>query len=164
MRCILILTGVAALSALACSTEEVQPVIDAAAIEAELRQFERDYVATGALREVEPLLAYYAEDAVFLPPGDRMQYGREWVRTILNELFTAYDFEEVFHILQFKPLGDRVLAIYEYSSRGVPKGAGDAFEEQGIGMALLKRSETGGWQFEWNAWNVIPQGEVAETH
>jgi ketosteroid isomerase-like protein len=127
------------------------------AAEAELRQLESAYHGAVAAADLDAVLDFYTDDIVSLPPGEPLQHGKAWIGAVLAEYARDYELNERFSFSAIRPIdGDRVATLYEYSMSATPRSGGEAYNETGKGMAVLRRSTDGRWRFEWNAWNQDP--------
>jgi len=137
---------------LGCAEPPVQEAQDPSVIEAELRRFEDDHRAAIDAKDVEGVLAFYAEDLITVSPEMGIVHGRDWIRTTCEELFRDYDFREDFTLVDIRILGDRVVASYTYEQRMTPLAGGEAVLGTGKGMVIIARSSAGAWQIEWNSY------------
>jgi hypothetical protein len=87
-----------------------------------------------------------------------IQYGREFIRPNMTKIYQAFDFHEDFRLIDTRIVGDRVAATYKWWSQTTPLTGGKTVVDSGKGLCLVKRSETGSWQFEMNAYtsDVVP--------
>jgi len=146
------------LGAISCSQEQPAIALDAAAVEAELRAMETAHEAAIDAKNVEAVLDFYAPDLITVPLGGEILQGREWVRSTVAELFQTYDSQETFTLSDIRVFGDRAAATLQYTQQMTPLAGGETVIETGKGLCILKRSEPGKWQFEWNAYG--PDVEV----
>jgi uncharacterized protein (TIGR02246 family) len=153
---------VAVAGAAACAGPPKQPAPDLAAVEAELRQFEDAHRAAIDSKDANRVLEFYAPDLITVSPEGGVQRGRDWIVPVCEQLFRDHDFHEDFKLADIRILGDRVAASYTYEQRMTPLAGGEPVVATGKGVVILKRSESGGWQFEWNSYAPDPAAPAAE--
>ncbi|NJD19432.1 MAG: nuclear transport factor 2 family protein [Gemmatimonadetes bacterium] len=137
---------------LGCASPPAEPGPDPSVIEAELRSFEDAHRAAIDAKDVDRVLAFYAPDLITVSPETGIAHGREWIRSTCETLFRDYDFHEDFTLGDIRIFGDRVAASYTYTQRMAPLSGGEPEVLTGKGVAVLKRSEAGAWQFEWSSY------------
>ena len=145
-----------------CSPQAPQAALDAAVVEAELRQFEDAHRAAIDAKDVDGVLEFYAPDLITVSNEGGIVHGRDWIRPSLEQLFRDYDFHEDFTLVDIRILGDRVAASYTYEQSMTPLAGGEPVLGTGKGVGIFKRSETGAWQWEWNAYAPDAPAPAAE--
>ena len=140
--------------ATSCIQPSTEPDLDFTTVEKELRAFETANRIAVDSGDIDGILKYYSSDAITIPPSDSILYGREWIRTLLVNLYKDYEFHEVFEFIDIRIYGNRIAATYTYSQNINPLIGGEQITQTGNGMCILKKSEEGIWQFEWNAYNL----------
>jgi uncharacterized protein (TIGR02246 family) len=128
----------------------------AATVESELRQLRIGHREAVDSRSSDAILQFYAPDLITVAPGKPILRGREWIREACDELFRDFDFHEDFDFVDIRIMGDRIAASYEYSQQMTPLTGGESVIQTGKGIFILKRSEAGRWQIEWNAYTTDP--------
>ncbi|MBS3772009.1 MAG: nuclear transport factor 2 family protein [Bacteroidales bacterium] len=136
-----------------CSGPVSQPVLDPANVESELRAFEDAHRDAIDKKDIEGILQFYSTDLITVTQGEPIQYGNDWIRPLMQELYQSYDFHENFKLDDVEIIGDRVVATLQYSQKMTPLKGGKTVIETGKGVCVLKKSDTGNWQFEWNCYN-----------
>jgi uncharacterized protein (TIGR02246 family) len=136
-----------------CSGPESKTNLDLKVVETELRALESNHRTAIDTKDIAGILQYYAADLITIPQGEPILYGRDWIQNTMNDLYKTYDFHEDFKFIDIRIVGDRVAASFTYKQQMTPLSGGDTFTQTGKGMCILKRSETGTWQFEWNAYS-----------
>lgn len=137
-----------------CIQPSTEPELNITTVEKELRAFETANRMAVDSGDIEGILKYYSPDAITIPPSDSILYGREWIRTLLVNLYKDYEFHESFKFIDIRIYGNRIAATYTYSQNINPLNGGEQLTQTGNGMCILKKSEEGIWQFEWNAYNL----------
>ncbi len=136
-----------------CSGPEPKTNLDLKVVETELRAFESNHRTAIDTKDIAGILQYYATDLITISPDEPILYGKDWIRSLVTDLYKTYDFQEDFKFIDIKIVGDRVAASYTFKQQMTPLSGGDTITQTGKGMCILKRSETGTWQFEWNAYH-----------
>ena len=144
---LLLLVGI-----LGCSKPAPQPVLDPTTVKMELQELQTAHRVAIDSKDIEGILQFYSPDMITISPGQPIQYGREYIRPNMTEIYKKYDFQEDFVISDIRIMGDRVAAAYKWSSQMTPLTGGKTITETGRGMCILKRYETDSWQFEWNTY------------
>jgi uncharacterized protein (TIGR02246 family) len=111
-------------------------------------------------KDIEGILQFYAEDLINIPQGEPILYGREQLKNLLVDLFNTYDFHEDFKFVDIKAIGERVAASLTFEQKMTPLSGGDMINRTGKGLCILKRSELGNWQFEWNSYSYDDMSEA----
>jgi uncharacterized protein (TIGR02246 family) len=132
-------------------------------IEADLRSFELNHKAAIDKKDIEGILQFYAEDLINIPQGETILYGREQLKNLMVDLFNTYDFHEDFKFVDSKAIGERVAASLTFEQKMTPLSGGDMINRTGKGLCILKRSELGIWQFEWNSYSYDDMPETGNV-
>ena len=132
-------------------------------VKSELRAFEEAYREAIDRKDIEGILQFYSPDLITVTQGEPIQYGKDWLRPLMQELYQEYDFHEEFKLDNIKIIGDRVVATLQYSQKMTPLQGGQPVIQTGKGVCVLKKSDSGTWQFEWNSYSPDdPQTDIAE--
>lgn len=111
--------------------------------------------------DLEEVLDRYAADVVLVPPGGETLRGLEEVRAHYAALFRDFDLEVGFRSTETVVLGDWAF------DRGITEGAvtpagGEPQPVRDHYLALLRRTEEGGWRIARLIWNQAPPGPVGD--
>jgi len=134
-----------------CSRHESKTTLDLKVVETELRSLELNHRAAIDSKDVAGILQYYSTDLITVPQGEPIIYGRDWITNTMNDLYKSYDFHEDFKFNDIRIIGDQVAESYTFKQQMTPLTGGAEIIQTGKGMCILKKSENGIWQFEWNA-------------
>ena len=137
---------------MSCSRTEPEVSLDISSIESELRAFESAHRWAIDLKDINAVLQFYATDLITVSPDEPILYGRDWIPNVLTDLYNEYEFHEDFKLKDIKIIGDRVVAVCEFTQQMTSLSEGEKFVQTGKGICILKKSDTGTWQFEWNAY------------
>jgi len=143
-----------------CTDHKPKPGLDPETVNAELKAFQVAHREAIEAKDIEGILQFYSTDLITVEPGMPIQYGNQYFRPTLTELFANYDFHEDFVLNDIRIMGDRVAATYQFTQQMTPLTGGETMKQSGKGICILKRIDTGKWQFEWNAYgyDTIPPG------
>jgi ketosteroid isomerase-like protein len=136
-----------------CSSPESKSKLDLKTIEPELRSMESNHRTAVDNKNVEGILQFYATDLITISQGEPILYGRDWIEDTMNELYKTYDFQEDFKFIDLRIVGEKVAASFTFKQQMLPLLGGDTVVQTGKGMCILKQSEAGNWQFEWNCYS-----------
>lgn len=153
MKTKLILYILFAFFIIGCTNPEHKKSLNLDDIKVELETFRIEHKEAVDSKDIENILQFYSTDMITLPSGDPILYGRDWISSLLKELYGSYEFHEDFSFTDIRIYSAQlVAATYSYSQTMTSLTNGETVEESGIGMCILKRAENGKWQFEWNAY------------
>lgn len=120
----------------------------------EVRQVAVEIVAADNARDIERVLAFYADDAVLLPPNQPLVHGQDAIRLRYEGLFAAYDpaIEPVIEEVEIQ--GD--LAYVRGHNGGVLHGHGDAADIplDDTYLMILRRGGAGTWRITRLMWHA----------
>jgi ketosteroid isomerase-like protein len=105
-------------------------------------------------KDIDGVLKYYASDLITVSAGEPIQYGKDWIRTTLTDLYKTYDFHEDFKFKDIRIIGERVVASFTYTQSMTPLAGGKSTKAFGKGMGVFRTSDASSWQFEWNSYGV----------
>ncbi len=137
--------------------------MDTNSVENDLRSIEVNHKIAVDNKDIDGILQFYTADLINIPQGEPILYGREPIQNLLIDLFKTYDFHEDFRFVNIRNIGEHVAASYTFEQKMTPLTGGDTINRSGKGLCLLKRSESGNWQFEWNSYsydNISEAGNV----
>jgi uncharacterized protein (TIGR02246 family) len=164
----LILLPLFALTAVACAPPEemAEPGEEAAATtEADVEAIQAHYAAYGQAitsGDTEAWLAIFTDDVVVMPPGAAGITGKEVLRAWGQPYFDQFDMRATVSTREIQVAGEWAFAVEEYTWQATPKEGGEAAEERGKGIAVLRRQPEGTWTIAYRAWNrdhPLPGGE-----
>lgn len=135
-----------------CSNDKSKSVLDPATVDAELKAFQVAHREAIDAKDIEGIFQFYSPDLITIGPEMPIQYGNQYFRPTLTELFADFDFHENFTLSDIRIIGDRVAATYKFTQQMTPLKGGETIKQTGKGMCIIKRIEAGKWQFEWNAY------------
>jgi len=128
-------------------------VRSSSAAEFEIRRMATEYTQAIAAGDRKRFLGFFADDIVMMPPGQRSARGREGVAALSDPLFDQFTMREEFEYDELCVFGDWATGGFSYSFSVTPKAGGPTTTENGKGMAWLRRTMAGSWQFTHFIWN-----------
>jgi ketosteroid isomerase-like protein len=124
--------------------------------EATLRKMDAAWAQT---KSVDGWLAYYAEDAVVLPPNDKVANGREAARKTVSDLLGLPGLQLTWvdtHV-QVAASGDMAYIVGAYTMSF--ENAGKRIADVGKTLEIWKRGSDGTWKCVVDTWNSdLPAG------
>lgn len=125
-----------------------------AADEAAIRNTDADWVNAAQTKQVDAWVAFYADDAVVLPPNEKLANSKDSIRKAVGELLTLPGLS-----IKWQPAkvevarsGDIAYAYGTYElttndSKGKP------VTDQGKTVEIWKKQSDGGWKCIVDTWN-----------
>jgi uncharacterized protein (TIGR02246 family) len=134
---VLLLTG-------GCSST---PAVNLAVEEKAIRDTEAELAKAVAANDVEKVVAFYAEDAVLLPPGEATATGKAAIRASYTQLLALPDFELTWTPTKVEVAKSGDLA-YDYGvfAMSHKDAAGKAVKDHGKYATVWKKQSTGAWK------------------
>lgn len=140
-----------------CSNTNTENHLDLETVLNELKEFESTYSKVVDTRDIDAILEFYSDDLITIFPDSPILYGYEWIRTLLLEMYEDYELFESFSFVDVRIISEHVVASYSYTQKMTPNSEGEEFTANGKGACVLKKSEKGIWQFEWNTYTIDSQ-------
>ena len=134
--------------------EHVGRATDLAADEAAVRKADVDWVRAAQSRKVDAWLAFYADDAVVLPPNDALVSGRESARKGIAALLALPDLAIAWQPtkVEVSRSGDSAYSLGTYALSY--KGANGApVSDQGKYLEQWQKQPDGQWKCSADAWS-----------
>ncbi len=116
------------------------------------------YVATIAEGDYEGYIALWAEDIIMMPPDRAIVEGKEAARPWVQSLFDQFRMKEAFSFDEIEVAGNWAFARGTYEFEATPKTEGEAIQESGNIIYILKRQTDGSWKITSGIWNNPPAG------
>jgi uncharacterized protein (TIGR02246 family) len=115
--------------------------------EEEIRALYAAWIDASRNQDVETLLQFVTEDAVFLAPGQPPIRGKAGVKDVFGRAFGRYAAEQSFAIEELQILGDWAFCWGVDSTVMRPLGGGEEVRARGMGLSLLRKGADGAWRF-----------------
>lgn len=125
-----------------------------AADEALIRKADADWVKAAQTKRVDAWVAYYADDAVVLPPNDKVANSKDTIRKAVSDLLTMPDVGVTWQPTKVEVARSGDLAYlygaYELTATG-PEGKPIA--DRGKNVEIWKKQADGNWKCILDTWS-----------
>ena len=125
-----------------------------AADEAAIRKADADWVKAAATKQADAWASYYSDDAVVLPPNDKLANSKEAILKPIAEMLKTPGLSVTWHQtkVEVAKSGDLAYAYgtYDMSADG-PKGK--PITDHGKIVEVWKKQADGGWKCVVDTWN-----------
>jgi len=120
---------------------------DVAVAEDELRAHDMEWAAASAAGDVEGMVAFYADDVVFLAPGFPVLRGVEAVTAAMSDMHAAPGFSLTWEpgSVTVAPSGDMAW-VYGTYEMAMPSESGELTHDHGKYMEVWEREGAGKWR------------------
>jgi ketosteroid isomerase-like protein len=114
------------------------------------------FVAAMKAGDIDRMEAFFAEDAVFMPPNDTTLYGKAEVRA-WHEEYSRYFRVAAFTLPQLDVTisGDWAVETSSYMIAIIPAPNGSRIRDDGRVLAIWKRQADGSWKIWQQLWNSV---------
>jgi ketosteroid isomerase-like protein len=107
-------------------------------------------------KQLEPILKFYASDAVFLQPnGDRIT-GSAALRTLFQNIMATFNSDLTLHSKNLEASGDLAYDSGDFQETLTTIATGAKITSKGSYTMVFKRQPGGSWQIIQHAWMGIP--------
>ena len=123
------------------------PKVDLLAEEKAIRETETAFAKAAAAGDVDQVVAFYAEDAVMLPPGEAMATGKAAIRASWAALLSLPDLELTWTPTKIEVAKSGDLA-YDFGTYAMSHkdASGKVVNDRGKYATVWKKGATGGWK------------------
>jgi len=107
-------------------------------------------------KQLEPILKFYASDAVFLQPnGDRIT-GSAALRTLFQNIMATFNSDLTLHSQNLETSGDLAYDSGDFEETLTTISTGAKITSKGSYIMIFKRQHDGSWQIIQHAWMGTP--------
>ena len=107
-------------------------------------------------KQLEPILKFYASDAVFLQPnGDRIT-GAAALRNLFQNIMATFNSDLTLHSQSLETSGDLAYDSGDFQETLTTIATGAKITSKGSYIMILKRGAEGSWQIIQHAWMGTP--------
>jgi uncharacterized protein (TIGR02246 family) len=107
-------------------------------------------------KQLEPILKFYASDAVFLQPnGDRIT-GSAALRTLFQNIMATFNSDLTLHSQNLETSGDFAYDSGDFQETLTTIATGAKITSKGSYIMIFKRQHDGSWQIIQHAWMGTP--------
>jgi ketosteroid isomerase-like protein len=123
------------------------PEVNLAAEEKAIRATETEFAKAAAAKDVDKVVAFYAEDAVMLPPGEAAATSKAAIQASWAQLLALPDLEMTWTPTKIEVAKSGDLA-YDYGTFAMShkNAAGKVVNDRGKYTTVWKKAATGGWK------------------
>lgn len=139
----------------ACSpTPPVQQADTRAADEAAIRKADEDWLKAAQLKQVDPWVAFYADDAVVLPPNEKTATSKEAIRKSINDLVSAPGLSIKWQLTKVEVAKSGEIG-YGYGTYDLTlnDAKGKPMNDQGKILEIWKKQADGSWKCAVDTWS-----------
>ena len=122
-----------------CTRTTSKLQLDPIQVEKELRAFETTHREAIDSKDIDGILKCYSTDLITISPDEPILYGKDWIRTLVTDLYKTYDFHEDFKLIDIRIIEEHVVASYSFSQQMTLLTGGEPTVQTGKGMCILNQ-------------------------
>jgi ketosteroid isomerase-like protein len=107
-------------------------------------------------KQLEPILKFYAPDAVFLLPSGERITGSAALRTLFQNIMATFDSDLTLHSQNLETSGDLAYDSGDFQETLTTIATGAKVTSKGSYIIIFKRQPNGSWQIVQHAWTGTP--------
>jgi ketosteroid isomerase-like protein len=107
-------------------------------------------------KQLEPILRFYAADAVFLQPTGERITGSAALRTLFQTIMTTLNSDLTLHSQNFETSGDLAYDSGDFQETLTTIATGAKITAKGSYIIVFKRQPNGSWQIVQHVWTGTP--------
>jgi len=136
-----------------CSTNAAAPQSSTLATLAKIRA---DWAEDHRAKWLEPILKFYAADAVFLQPAGERITGAAALRTLFQTIFATFDSDLTLHSQNLEASGDLAYDSGDFEEALTSIATGSKINSKGSYIIVFKRQPDGSWKIAQQVWTGTP--------
>jgi ketosteroid isomerase-like protein len=110
-------------------------------------------------KQLEPILKFYAADAVFLQPNGERITGSAALRTLFQKTMATYNSDLTLHSQNLETSGDLAYDSGDFEETMTTISTGTRVTSKGSYVIIYRRQPKGDWQIVQHVWTgVLPAG------
>jgi ketosteroid isomerase-like protein len=121
-----------------------------------LAKIREDWVQALRTKQLEPILKFYAPDAVFLQPTGERITGSAALRTLFQTIMATFDSDLILHSQNLEASGDLAYDSGDFQENLTTIATGAKITTKGSYIIIFKRQLNGGWQITQQVWTGTP--------
>ena len=149
-----VLSSLSVLSLTGCNSSQQQAADTRAADEAAVRKADAEWVKAAQTKKVDDWVAFYADDAVVLPPNDKTVTGKDSIRKPIAELVGLPNLSISWTPIKVEVAKSGDLAYlygtYQLSASGPD---GKPMDDHGKMLEIWKKQADGNWKCIVDTWS-----------
>jgi ketosteroid isomerase-like protein len=107
-------------------------------------------------KQLEPILKFYAPDAVFLQPTGERITGSTALRTLFQTIMATFDSDLTLHSQNLETSGDLAYDSGDFQETLTTIATGAKISAKGSYIIIFKRQPSGSWQIVQHVWTGAP--------
>lgn len=111
-----------------------------------IKQLAEDWRSGWLAGDADALLSLYADDPVLMPSGQPAVFGKDAIRPLYESVFRDYAITSQTRLRDIEVSGDLGYFWCSYSLTATPKAGGEALEEDGKSVFIVRREHGGAWK------------------
>jgi ketosteroid isomerase-like protein len=121
-----------------------------------LAKIREDWVQALRTKQLEPILKFYAPDAVFLQPTGERITGSAALRTLFQTIMATFDSDLILRSQNLEASGDLAYDSGDFQENLTTIASGARITTKGSYIIIFKRQPNGGWQITQQVWTGTP--------
>jgi len=123
---------------------------------ADLAKIREDWVQDLRTKQLEPILKFYAADAVFLQPTGERITGAAALRTLFQTIMATFNSDLTLHSQNLETSGDLAYDSGDFQETLTTIANGAKITAKGSYIIIYKRQPNGTWQIVQHVWTGTP--------
>jgi ketosteroid isomerase-like protein len=107
-------------------------------------------------KQLEPILKFYAPDAVFLQPTGERITGCAALRTLFQTIMATFNSDLILHSQNLEASGDLAYDSGDFQETLTAIATGAKIKAKGSYIIIFKRQPNGSWQIVQHVWTGTP--------
>jgi ketosteroid isomerase-like protein len=107
-------------------------------------------------KQLEPILKFYAPEAVFLQPTGERITGPAALRTLFQTIMSTFTSDLTLHSQNLETSGDLAYDSGDFQEALTVIATGAKITSKGSYVMIFKRQPNGGWQIVQQVWTGVP--------
>jgi ketosteroid isomerase-like protein len=121
-----------------------------------LAQLREVWVHNLRTKQLEPILKFYAPDAVFLQPTGERITGSAAIRTLFQNIMATFNSDLTLHSQNLETSGDLAYDSGDFQETLTTIATGAKIVSKGSYVIIYKRQSRGTWQIVQHVWTGTP--------
>jgi len=150
-----IVIAICAVTLAGCTNQAPAPPPDTRVADGEgIRKLDADWVKAAQTKQVDAWVAFYADDAVVLPPNEKLASGKESIRKSVGGLLGLPDLSISWQLTRVEVARSGDLAYgYGTYDLAAKDAKGKPVKDQGKILEVWKKQPDGAWKCIADTWN-----------
>jgi ketosteroid isomerase-like protein len=123
---------------------------------ATLAKIRQEWVQDLRTKQLEPILQFYASDAVFLQPTGERITGSAAIRNLFQTIMAGFNSDLTLHSENLETSGDLAYDSGNFEEVLTNIASGATITSKGSYVIIFKRQRNGGWKIVQHVWTGTP--------